>query len=386
VKRRGQELSYRLRHMSRSKHRGGMQPNLAEQLAAAAEAEAGGGGEGAAAAATRRQQRGKRRQSRHQALEQLTKSPALPVGNLPRRADLDQLWGPAMRGAVSAEEAAQAASERQAVAARSSIASKEGGSLYDQPAALAYAASRMPACYAAVQHVLGEVAQRMPPGWRPVTMLDFGAGPATAVWAAQQVWRQQPLEALAVEPAGAMSWLGNEIQQGQRQQYEAAVHRQQEAQLEQVRRREQKAQQQAQQAQAQPDASSSFAASLAAAIDADGSSEQEESEDEESAELPAPPPRLRWMSKLPPRYRTAQARPYDLVTAAYVLGEIRSDVERRHVPLRAACGAGNRACLVTCRCPPACVSPACHCGQPPGCTPVPVAASDGAESLPFHCP
>jgi hypothetical protein len=41
------------------------------------------------------------------------------------------------------------------------------------------------------------------------------------------------------------------------------------------------------------------------------------------------------MYKLPPRYRTAQARPYDLVTAAYVLGEIRSDVERRHVPLHA---------------------------------------------------
>jgi hypothetical protein len=36
------------------------------------------------------------------------------------------------------------------------------------------------------------------------------------------------------------------------------------------------------------------------------------------------------MHKLPPRYRAAQGRQYDLVTAAYVLGELRSDVERRY--------------------------------------------------------
>ena len=62
----------------------------------------------------------------------------------------------------------------------------EAGSLYDEAASLAYAATRMPACYAALRRVLGEVAARRP-GWRPETMLDFGAGPGAAAWAAQQV-------------------------------------------------------------------------------------------------------------------------------------------------------------------------------------------------------
>lgn len=312
VKRRGQELSYRLRHMSRSKHRGGVHPNLSQQAAAGEEDEA--------ATAARRRSRGKRRQSRHQVLEQLTRSAALPVDVEARKAPgLAQLLAP-LQDVVNAEEAAQAAAERQALAARSSIA--DGGSLYDAPAALAYAASRMPACYAALEAALGEVAARRP-GWRPAGMLDFGAGPATAVWAAQQVWRQQPLDALAVEPAAAMSWLGHEIQQRQHKQYEAAVQ---------------------QAATAAHDAAGGSsegglheqqlgpAGPAEAAVPAAAGREEEDAEG-----LSAPPPRLRWMHKLPPRYRAAQGRRYDLVTAGYVLGELRGDAERR----RGGCACGS---------------------------------------------
>lgn len=289
--------------MARSKHRGGQHPNLSEQLAAA---EAGWDD---STAAVQRQRRGKRRQSRSAALEQLTRAAALPVSDASRLPNLDAVLGGELQSMVAAEEAAQAASEREATAARSSIA--QGGTLYDTPAALAYAASRMPACYAALSRVLGEVAERRP-GWRPTSQLDFGSGPGTAVWAAQQVWRQAPLDALAVEPAGAMSWLGHEIQQAAAVRYNEAMA-----------------------AAAAHAAGSSEAADgsdrTAGAAAASRELQDSDSEEEEEEELPAPPPRLRWMYKLPPQYRAAQGKRYDLVTAGYVLGELKSDAERRWV-------------------------------------------------------
>ena len=51
----------------------------------------------------------------------------------------------------------------------------------------AYAASRLPATFAAVHAVLDEVA-RLRPGWVPRTMLDVGAGPGTAGWTASAQW------------------------------------------------------------------------------------------------------------------------------------------------------------------------------------------------------
>lgn len=52
--------------------------------------------------------------------------------------------------------------------------------------AAAYMAARMPACYAAVYNVVEEVSMRLP-AFAPESMLDFGAGPGTAVWAAHEV-------------------------------------------------------------------------------------------------------------------------------------------------------------------------------------------------------
>ena len=51
----------------------------------------------------------------------------------------------------------------------------------------AYAAFRMPATYAAVHAVLAEVNERLP-GMRPRTLVDAGAGPGTATWAATAIW------------------------------------------------------------------------------------------------------------------------------------------------------------------------------------------------------
>ena len=49
----------------------------------------------------------------------------------------------------------------------------------------AYAAARMPGCYAAVARVLDELRLRLP-DFAPASMLDFGAGPGTAIWAARE--------------------------------------------------------------------------------------------------------------------------------------------------------------------------------------------------------
>jgi len=51
----------------------------------------------------------------------------------------------------------------------------------------AYAAYRLPATFATVGAALEYVRQRRP-GWTPRTLLDAGAGPGTAAWAAAEVW------------------------------------------------------------------------------------------------------------------------------------------------------------------------------------------------------
>lgn len=52
---------------------------------------------------------------------------------------------------------------------------------------LAYVASRSPATYAAVFSALAQVKERLP-SWHPVSLVDVGAGPGTAMWAATDLW------------------------------------------------------------------------------------------------------------------------------------------------------------------------------------------------------
>lgn len=53
--------------------------------------------------------------------------------------------------------------------------------------AIAYALSRMPATFAAVSRVLEELQDRAP-DFAPATLLDAGAGPGTAAWAASEMF------------------------------------------------------------------------------------------------------------------------------------------------------------------------------------------------------
>ncbi len=61
------------------------------------------------------------------------------------------------------------------------------GHLHDARSAAAYAASRMPATFAAAGRALSETARSMP-GFSPRTLLDVGAGTGATAWAAAAVW------------------------------------------------------------------------------------------------------------------------------------------------------------------------------------------------------
>ncbi len=82
---------------------------------------------------------------------------------------------------------------RSDAAARASLISKTyrdgggSGGIRSEDDALAYALARMPATYAAVAASLNALCGIMP-DFAPQTMLDVGAGPATATWAAAEAF------------------------------------------------------------------------------------------------------------------------------------------------------------------------------------------------------
>jgi ribosomal protein RSM22 (predicted rRNA methylase) len=112
---------------------------------------------------------------------------------------------------------------RQDVTARASLISKtyrEGGNsgaIASETDALAYALARMPATYAAVAASLNAL-QEIRPDFAPQSLLDVGAGPGTASWAAAEAFpslaslslldANPALRALALELAQGRSRLG----------------------------------------------------------------------------------------------------------------------------------------------------------------------------------
>ena len=59
--------------------------------------------------------------------------------------------------------------------------------LSERAAATAYLATRLPATYAAIRASLSAIAD-VRPEWTPRTLLDIGAGPGSALWAARDQW------------------------------------------------------------------------------------------------------------------------------------------------------------------------------------------------------
>uniref|UniRef100_A0A383V6H0 Uncharacterized protein n=1 Tax=Tetradesmus obliquus TaxID=3088 RepID=A0A383V6H0_TETOB len=95
------------------------------------------------------------------------------------------------------------------------LALKKATPAYNEGEALAYALARLPGCYAACSRIFSELRLRLP-GWSPKSLLDFGAGPGTASWAAQEVWPEHLTRLTAVEPSLPMRRLGERLEAARR--------------------------------------------------------------------------------------------------------------------------------------------------------------------------
>jgi len=95
-----------------------------------------------------------------------------------------------LAGALRAKLENVARSELRTSAQRMSERYRAGGGsdvIRSERDALAYAVVRMPATYAAVRAALGQTADVIP-DFAPQSLLDVGAGPGTASWAALDAW------------------------------------------------------------------------------------------------------------------------------------------------------------------------------------------------------
>ncbi|KAJ6833210.1 methyltransferase-like protein 17, mitochondrial [Iris pallida] len=86
------------------------------------------------------------------------------------------------------------------------------GMKYENDETVAYVASRMPAVYSACHRVLREVRRRLP-GFSPAKVLDFGAGPCSALWAMREVWPRSLEQVNLVEPSKEMQRAGQTLLQ-----------------------------------------------------------------------------------------------------------------------------------------------------------------------------
>lgn len=270
-------LTDQLKQSSRTKHRGGMHPNLHDEHVSL----------------PRRVLRGNRRQLEKRELAALSQLPSGPAEG-PNPEFIHQ-WRANADPALALLKSAQALAQEAATAATQA-------SLYTEGNALAYAAARMPACFAALHSVFLEIKRAAGLGWRPRTVLDFGSGPGTAAWALADAWGGGTgMDVLAVEPSQHMAWIGGTIQQHCQENHEEWVRT--------------------------AAAKLTDGPSLAATAVEQDSGNDGSTEDDSRGHVP--PPNVRWISKLPPLHARNQVKKHDIVVAAYVLGELGSDSERQ---------------------------------------------------------
>ena len=180
----GKHLIQSIKMRTLSKHRGGIQPNYFDEKSRLD------------------MLRGSRRQQEKQALKALT-------NDLFRESWLtDENIEDIVRSHPS-YDVLKAQSDR---AAYQYQTRKLGPRVYNGLGALAYATSRLPSTYAAIRNVFHRLKiSRRDDGWAPASMLDFGAGPGTAAWAAHSVWNPAGMQVTAVEISSSMANIGYEI-------------------------------------------------------------------------------------------------------------------------------------------------------------------------------
>ncbi|KAJ8366954.1 hypothetical protein AAFF_G00336430 [Aldrovandia affinis] len=84
---------------------------------------------------------------------------------------------------------------------------------YDEDTALVYLAARLTGGYAAVRRVLNEIKKR-DINFSPHSLLDFGSGVGTALWAMHTLWGDSMKEAICVDSSAAMNSLADRLFRG----------------------------------------------------------------------------------------------------------------------------------------------------------------------------
>lgn len=183
----GKKVVESIKMRSLSRHRGGIQPNLFDGRASPTVL------------------RGARRQQEKQALKALT------LGEFPSEEVVDEEVVSQMLTSRPEYQVLKASAEQSVY--KRQLEQLSGLKLYNGLGALAYASARLPSTYAAIKHVLQRlVMSREGAGeWVPESMLDFGAGPGTAAWAARHIWPSSNIRVTAIENSHSMANLGYEI-------------------------------------------------------------------------------------------------------------------------------------------------------------------------------
>ncbi|KAG5841687.1 hypothetical protein ANANG_G00169350 [Anguilla anguilla] len=84
---------------------------------------------------------------------------------------------------------------------------------YDEDVAMVYLAARVAGGYAAVRRALNEIKKR-DATFSPHSLLDFGSGVGTVLWAAHTLWGDSLGEAVCVDSSGAMNSLADRLLRG----------------------------------------------------------------------------------------------------------------------------------------------------------------------------
>ncbi|KAG7220862.1 hypothetical protein INR49_031314 [Caranx melampygus] len=84
---------------------------------------------------------------------------------------------------------------------------------YDEESGVVYMAARLAGGYAAVRRALNEIKKR-DPSFAPQSLLDFGSGLGTVVWASHSCWSDSLKEMVCVDSSGPMNTLAERLLKG----------------------------------------------------------------------------------------------------------------------------------------------------------------------------
>ncbi|KAM3865693.1 ribosome assembly protein METTL17, mitochondrial [Diretmus argenteus] len=93
---------------------------------------------------------------------------------------------------------------------------------YDEELGLVYIAARLAGGYAAVRRALNEIKKR-DPSFAPHSLLDFGSGLGSAVWASHSCWGDTLKEMVCVDSSGPMNTLAERLLKGDNEKAEPHI-------------------------------------------------------------------------------------------------------------------------------------------------------------------